>query len=217
MQYAKGEWITFADADDYYATESMNLLLDNVDDSYDAIYYFCKRKYSEDAEELINYGMKVQNDLQPIQREDILYGRVNQSWRRLIKKSIVEGNALEFKVQPVVNDIYFTKVYSTFIRNYAMFTSYVYCYESRPDSLIHRKDKESLVCRVDTYIWEAQFLKKIGKYNYRDNKVYVEHLKKLVRNYPIYLFYTFFKETFSVGLLESISDHMQMMKKFLKK
>lgn len=217
LQHAKGVWVAFADADDYYDTEQLNSLLDSVDDSYDAIYYFCKRKYSETSEELINYGFEETHDLQQIDREDILYGRVNQSWRRLIKRNIVEQNKLQFKVQPVVNDIYFTKVYSTFIKNYAMFTSYVYCYESRPDSLIHQKDKESLVCRVDTYIWETQFLKKIGKYKYRDNRIYIEHLKKLVKQYPMYIFYTFFKELFSVGILESISDHLNLIKLIFRK
>ena len=214
LLYAKGVWIIFADADDMYATEHLSCLLDNADDSYDAIYFFCKRKYSEDAEELINYGMEVENNLQSIHREDILWGRVNQSWRRMVKKCIIDKNDLRFKEQPVVNDIYFTKMYSTFIESYAMFTSYVYCYESRSDSLIHRKNKESLVCRVNTYIWEAQFLKEIGKYEYRDNKVYIEHLRRLVKTYPVYVFYTFWKEMISVGWKESVSDHLQMLKKF---
>lgn len=130
MTKARGEWLLFADADDYY-TEALMFLLDKyADDGTTELVFLNACIFDENntikpflADKLIsNYLLGKRNG-----EQDLRYG-IWTPWSRMVKRSIVEENNIVFDELPACNDKMFGLLCSYYSTNISVEKETVYMY-----------------------------------------------------------------------------------------
>lgn len=141
LEKAKGQWVLFADADDYF-TDYLPKLLDKYknDDKNDVVYlnsqivtdknevkpgffsgYFERYKRGEKySEAVLRYYMWT-------------------PWSRMVKKSLIDDNNLQFDEIPVANDRFFSLSCSRYAKAIAVEDTIVYNYYKPDDGSITDK------------------------------------------------------------------------------
>lgn len=113
LQHARGEWILFADADDYF-TESFLLVLNEIDKCQDDVVFFKHLSVSsEDSSKIMNRcdELNVFVDLFFDNSHDgELYLRRKWCvpWAKAIRKQLIDDNKILFSESRYANDIFFS-------------------------------------------------------------------------------------------------------------
>lgn len=130
IKKARGKWILFADADDYF-TDKLSELLDKYknDEKYDLV-YLNSQKVNERGEmtpgpfckyfERYKQGKKYS--------EDVVRYNMWTPWSRMVKKSVITEHSLEFEEIPVANDRYFSLNCSRYAKKIFIEHSVIYIY-----------------------------------------------------------------------------------------
>ena len=108
LEHAKGKWLLFADADDYY-TDYLPYLLDKyVDDLTTDIVYLNAYMFNEDNDIRPFNTHLINNYLNNVKGAEmnLRYGMWTP-WSRMVKKSIVDANSICFDELPAGNDVIF--------------------------------------------------------------------------------------------------------------
>jgi len=110
MKYARGRWLVFADADDFFA-ENFDALLDKFkDDDADLIYFRAKRVLSEDVSKPAlrsKWLDKLWSDYEQTNDLDSLCGRSPIVWSKFFKRSLIEQHRIRFDETRYSNDYWF--------------------------------------------------------------------------------------------------------------
>jgi len=117
LEHAKGKWLLFADADDYY-TDYLPTLLDKyADDEITDIVYLNACKFDENGIITPHITNKLITDyLANVSDSELkLRFSVWTPWSRMVKRKIVEDNHLQFDELPAGND----KMFCLFCSRYA--------------------------------------------------------------------------------------------------
>lgn len=96
LDYAKGEWITFCDSDDFVYSNWLKIYVDNISDGIDLICqeFECNKAIKQNDKKIfgINYKGCVQNGVSLLYENDIL----GYLWVKLFKRSVIEFHKLRF-------------------------------------------------------------------------------------------------------------------------
>lgn len=130
LEHAKGKWILFADADDYY-TEHLNELLDKyaAKDTVDIVYLnacvFDENGFVGPCliATLINDYIKGKH----YSEKNLRYG-VWTPWTRMVRSECVKEHQLRFDEIPVGNDVYFGLQCSFYAETIEVERNYIYQY-----------------------------------------------------------------------------------------
>ena len=117
LGYAKGKWLLFADADDYYA-DYLPMLLDKyIDDDTTDIVYLNARVFDECGNSYLYKSDKLINDyLANVSNSELkLRFSMWTPWSRMVKRKVVDDNHLQFDELPAGND----KMFCLFCSRYA--------------------------------------------------------------------------------------------------
>ena len=135
MKHARGKWLLFADADDYY-TDYLNVLLDKyADDETNEIVYLNAVAVDENG---CQQPLKI-NKLIEDYKADKDYSEMMLKynfwtpWSRMVRRSVVEEDQILFDEIPAGNDMNFCLECSLRAGRMAVEDSYLYCYY-RPQS-----------------------------------------------------------------------------------
>ncbi len=117
LGYAKGKWLLFADADDYYADYLPQLLDKYVDDDTTDIVYLNARVFDECGNSYLYKSDKLINDyLANVSGSELkLRYSMWTPWSRMVKRKVVVDNQLQFDELPAGND----KMFCLFCSRYA--------------------------------------------------------------------------------------------------
>lgn len=130
LEHARGKWLLFADADDFYSSHLPVLLNKYADDETTDIVYLNACKFDENrvvtphkTEKLINDYMQCKKGAEMRLRYDLW-----TPWSRMVKKTIVDQNVIRFDEIPAGNDVMFGLKSSRFSKSIKVEKEIVYNY-----------------------------------------------------------------------------------------
>ena len=152
LGHAKGKWLIFADADDFFSNKLPNILDSYINSPFDLIYFKTKGVDSETLQPTgrgDGYNELVSNYL------DNLFLSENElrffhfvPWGKLIRRSIVEENEIKFEEIRYSNDMMFACKSGYYAKRIAASPLELYYITDRTGSLITQISRESRECRL---------------------------------------------------------------------
>lgn len=174
LDNCSGEWLLFADADDYFVEGAFNIILNDIKDNYlvDIIYYkptsinlinnkVGKRHLS--YEKLI---LEANDKFEEEQINNIKF-KFFVPWSKLINRDIVTKNNIKFDEVLFSNDVMFSVQVGYFSKNIKISEDVIYCVTEGEDSLTKNKNKNALLTRLDVTFRSNDFLKQHRMDKYR--------------------------------------------------
>ena len=211
LQHAKGKWLIFADADDFFASDFSRMLDVYAESVYDVIY--CKVE-SVDSDTLLpadwanraEINNRLLDEVQKNKDWDLLIAVVTP-WGKFVKRTLIEDNQIRFQEIRYSNDIYFSVRVATVTTNILISDFVSYCVTDRQGSLTSVLTVESAKVRFFAALDKFHYLKKLGKVTYyrssffgfwwfifKKNKIQaISLLPQLIRVFDIKLLLIFLK------------------------
>ena len=168
LSVAKGQWLLFADADDFFIPGFLEILDEYVDTDYDMITF---RAESVDSDTLIPVSSRQNNSLEiseNIDSERLKY-RNDVPWAKMISHRLVQEHHLRFDETPAGNDAMFSGYIDYYAQRVIASSKVIYCATVRNGSLQYSAVLVNLLARVDVACGYNRFLRRIGR---KDKYVY---------------------------------------------
>lgn len=164
LSHAHGEWILFADADDFFTNDAWDIINSFVDSDYEMIYFSPVSRDEETGnasnrhiyyKELIE---KYLSDPCPRNLNALKYGFCTP-WSKLIKKSLFDTNNIWFDEIEVSNDVMCITKAAYYCKSFYVTNDIIYCVTRSRNSLTVKKDIKRFDIRVSVDIKKYLFLK----------------------------------------------------------
>lgn len=170
IEKSSGEWLVFADSDDYFEKDAFSVFEEYCDLRYDLIYFGCNSVFDDTLlpsdRHVLFQGIV----------DDYLSGKENEiksrlyhvvPWAKMIRRSLVDQYNIRFDEVIAANDMFF----STQVGYYAQFFHAdrrpVYVVTTRKGSLANRWNYDILYSRYVVGLRRNQFLKQHGLSKYQ--------------------------------------------------
>lgn len=170
----EGDWVLFADADDFFVEGFFQKLEPYFDSQYDEVFFkptsLDERTGSVSARHVL-YSEMIDRYLAKTSlknQTEMKYGFCTP-WSKLIRASIIEENGLQFDQVMVSNDIMFMTKCAYYSRNITATKDIIYCVTRRGETLTAGKNGKHFDIRMQVFINRHNYLK--------------EHLSKKEFNY----------------------------------
>lgn len=171
LKAAKGKWILFADADDFFVRDAFDILKKFENSEKDIIFFKPISCYSDTllpAERHKIFGNLIDKYLEDksIEKlEDIKYKFI-VPWSKLIRKSLIDKNKIFFDEVLASNDIMFSLKSSFKSKEIEISDEVIYCVTVHKGSLTMNMNKKIFYSRADVHQRKNIYLKEIGKKKY---------------------------------------------------
>ncbi len=192
LEHAEGEWLLFADADDYFLDGFYDIAADYFDTAYDIVYF---TPTSEDLQtgELTNRheafaGLVRDYCRQKGKRAAELRLRYYQEGpvSKLIRKSMVKDQGITFACTGVANDVMFSIRCAYAAVHIAAVEKEIYCITKGGGGLTTKHNKENFDTRLAVFIEKYLFLRKrLSKKDWKSIDLLGEHYIKLAKAYGL--------------------------------
>lgn len=167
LQYAKGEWLLFADSDDFFTKGFYNAVSKYFLTDVDMV-MFKARSLDSDTLEPSNRSENINNRI-----DECLAGklttkeasiRVQSPWSRLIRRNFVERNGIRFDEVMACNDTMFTTKCTCLAKKVEVSPEVIYVITYREGSLwdSRKKNPKNYLTRLDVQIRRNKYVKKYG-------------------------------------------------------
>ena len=187
LDYAKGKWLLFADADDFFVDDMYDIITTHTESDADVIYFRKRAVYSDDInhkssrsgyiDEIMDIYLKTGNEL-PITT------RYGVPWGKMIKKSLVENHHIRFEEIKYSNDILFSvHVYVVTSREGSATSNYCL----KPDEL---RIRAGAAFRYDSFLFQHNMSQRREIVSYirrmlsQDRSLLNYYFKRLDEIYP---------------------------------
>ena len=155
LSHAKGKWLVFADADDFFSENINSILNDYCDAQEDVLFFNTCSCLSDDIGQIINrsYDILFRNYEETGDRRwfSICYP---QPWGKIIRRQLVIDNGISFQETMANNDLLFAVKTGSLAKTIKVVNSLMYWYTFRMGSLSVSKNLEpisKLLDRVKAY------------------------------------------------------------------
>lgn len=173
IDHAKGKWLLFADADDFFETKDLALLLDKSKDNYDVICWpsdvtqadgsIAPYPYQQRAGyQLFDYTNFGQHTLSPSNDSYILYS-LFEPWHKMCTRDIVENNKIRYSEVVSCNDALFSVKLAQQAKKIAVYSDIVYHYIKYSKSLSLVGDFSIIVQRTNELFRIQHILRNVDK------------------------------------------------------
>lgn len=166
IKHAKGEWLLFADADDFFVLGFWDVVRSYLDDTADLIYFLSTSRYLNSAkksERHVPYKQLVMNYYEEpnhVNEIKLRYAYL-PPWAKMVRRNIVEKYKIYFDGTKYSNDIMFSCKIGYFSDKIKAINKTIYCITESEGSLTAVKDKEASKIRGRVYCNYYFFLCKI--------------------------------------------------------
>lgn len=160
---AKGEWLIFADADDYFSESFERLVNQHSKDKADIVYFAADSVYSESLKhspKLDNRNNRIEKYLSnPRKIEEYCRYFHTEPWAKMIRRELVEREQIKFDETPLANDFYFSVVSAYYAKNIIFDNHVIYMYTEREGSLSFKYsgNEQTMRTRLGVYLGVQKF------------------------------------------------------------
>ena len=189
LQHARGQWVLFADADDYYQPGFLETLLPHLSSDLDILYF----NIAGDGERAVTHRRIFDLYRQHDDDTEVRY-HIWAPWNKVISLPFIRQHQLQFDEIPVGNDALFGLRASQAARRYSIVDLQLYHLTDRPGSLSfgdknsERHDPERAFRREMSYIEVrtriTQFLTPLGLHlRYGYHTFSLARLRRFISDY----------------------------------
>jgi len=176
LQQAKGEWLLFADADDYFLPNAFDLIRKYKDSEADIVYFHSKSCFSDT-------GLPADRNIQHEQlfaqydknnTHSVKYLKYNylEPWGKLIKRQLVVEHSIRFDEVMHANDVMFSTKTAFYADKIEVSDDPIYCITVASGSLVHIRSLESRRQRYEVMLRTNLFLRENGEKQYEHSIMY---------------------------------------------
>lgn len=162
LEHAKGNWVLFADADDWYL-ENLSRTMDKYANSECDMLIFRTKRVGENGDE-------VKNDLDVFFEDAIIKNNYDPikylyvcTWGKFIKRTVIEKNKIRFQEVKYSNDVLFSLKLASCCKNIEVVDTRIYCVYESPNSLTRNNNWRNPHTRIKVSLDGYLYLKSLGK------------------------------------------------------
>jgi glycosyltransferase involved in cell wall biosynthesis len=196
LQKAKGRWVLFADADDYFSIHLRDLLMENVESGADII-YFNTDSEDENGKQTyrhLRYSKLVCDFINDNKKENALRYYFTSPWAKIIKRDLILKNNIKFDEIVASNDVMFSLKTAYFAKKIKAYKDILYVISLTKGSVTQIINKEYFNSKFKTALNANIFLCSIGMRKYQQSILYfLGRSYKFGFQYIIYVIYMLIK------------------------
>lgn len=209
LEKAEGQWVLFADADDYFLEGFYDVVSKYFDSNNDVVFFNPTSIYldtGEKADRHEAYRERVLNYKNNKDLESELSLRYGYSvpWSKLIKRDFIEENNIRFDEVIASNDVMFSTKVGYYMDEFTISEEIIYCTTRNKGSLTVNESEIFFDVRLDTYI---------KKYNYLKNRLSKKKMKYINMTGQEFLFKIL---KYRLGIQKFVSVYLKCKKNNLK-
>ncbi|MEY8706049.1 glycosyltransferase family A protein [Bacteroides faecichinchillae] len=167
LELADGDWLLFADSDDFFVTEMDSILEPYLNSGADMVIFKANSVDSEnlepsDRDENINTRIEeAKNKYISAKQASIA---IQSPWCRLIKREFIEKNNIKFEEVMACNDTMFTTMATCLANNIELSSDALYVVTFRKGSLwdSRKTNPHNYLIRIEVQIRRNKYVKKYG-------------------------------------------------------
>jgi glycosyltransferase involved in cell wall biosynthesis len=207
LERAKGKWLIFADADDFFTENAFEYLYEQIDSHHEIIYFKVTGCYSDTLEKVDTvyyFNQLVDNYIrQGKDCENLLRYKHGVPWGKMIKRGLVIKENICFDEILASNDTMFSLYSGYYSKSINSCAAVIYCYTISYGSLTNTVTLDTLRARYIVYLRYNAFLQ---QHNKRKYQAFVGHRLIYSLKYGLPVFFqfmklaVFYKNTFFTGI-----------------
>ena len=160
---AKGRWVLFADADDFFNPGFNDFLTDRLDSDADIIYFNANSvdtdtlEPSDRTDHLHDFISLYQHDKR--QGELALRYLFTEPWCKMVKRKLIADNKIAFEETVIRNDVGYSYLVGHYARTIVVDDRQLYCVTSRQGSVSRAKGYQASMDELLVYAGWKRFLR----------------------------------------------------------
>lgn len=197
LEKACGKWLLFADADDYFISDSFTLCDKYYDSEYDIIYFGVDNKGISPCDHNQSYKKTYNELVQQCDNKTIdLINKLRFThdvpWGKMIRRSLVTDHNIKFGETRYCNDTLFSTYTAVHASSVFADNSLFYCVTSDPNSLSTKRSIDANFIRYEVMLKKNKILREAGYSSYQYMIIYSLYpciknlqLQNIIRSYSL--------------------------------
>lgn len=182
LSKARGEWVLFADADDFFYEGAFVRFDEWAGSKKDVLYFQCDSRDSDTLAPVEARLQYIHLYIDSGNLDRLRYCWV-EPWGKMIRRSLIVNAGLRFEEVKTANDVMFSIRLGYAAENLEItYSEPLYCSTRRPDSLYYSKTIRGTICRVRVASRANDFLHERGLDEYR---ISIRHIDRFFPWHPI--------------------------------
>ena len=178
LDRAKGKWILFADADDFFVEDMYDIICSYADSEADVIYFKNKAVLSDDISIKSNRSSYVNKNIDQYLSDGVewpIRTKMYVPWGKIIKRSLIVKHNIRFDEVVYSNDMYFSLLIGYYAENIRAVDRVLYVCTFRSNSL------------AADFCSKPDELKKRAEVAFRSDVFLIQHHACKKMEMPVYL------------------------------
>ncbi len=167
LEHAKGKWLVFADADDYFYPNAFSVIDKKIsEENYDIIYFYCNSRDGETGELISERLPDIKRGIDNSDY-DLLKYKSYVPWGKVVRAELVELHHIRFEEIEASNDIMFSTKVGYYSSKVGTISDCLYCCTRNSSSLYFSPSNSRIKTRICAGRRINVFMEKHGIVEYR--------------------------------------------------
>lgn len=185
LKHAKGKWLLFADADDYYVDGTFDVLDKELNEDLDVLYFNVTSNSTRKEARASCIAGKYEDYFKTKDDTLVKFG-IRSPWNKCIFSKLVFDYGLVFDEVPVGNDAMFNLKMSGYARKYKIISERLYCLTDTEGSITFRQQTyDRMFNYMKVGISINQFLYERKLYNLSTPIISPYIIRKIIHDYGL--------------------------------